>query len=156
MHKINQNKGFTLIEIMVVMTIIAVLFAVLVNAIKIAQHMATETTNRSNVKKMETCLEAYLARNKVYCGQTQNTLCYPANPGTGHYGTNGVVINDVAQELASDGISCGLSKTPTVSSDCSDPNNGCSGRLMYLEESRYQICTHDYTGSSCIETVSAP
>lgn len=68
MVDLKGKKGFTLIEIVVVMTIIAVLAALVVGAIMISKRMATETANRQNARTLRTCLEAYSAKYKKFCG----------------------------------------------------------------------------------------
>jgi len=61
-----QKKGFTLIELMVVMAIIAVLAVLMIGAIQLARRTATETTNRSNAKTVQTGMEGYFAKNREY------------------------------------------------------------------------------------------
>ena len=53
----NNKKGFTLIELVVVMAIIAVLAALMVGAISAARQQATNTQRVGNVKTVETALE---------------------------------------------------------------------------------------------------
>lgn len=73
MKKIDK-KGFTLIELMVVMAIIAVLAVLIIGAIQIARRTATETTNRSNAKTIQTGIEGYYAKNKQY--PTQSAISF--------------------------------------------------------------------------------
>lgn len=61
-----EQKGFTLIELMVVMAIIAVLAVLIIGAIQIARRSATETTNRANAKTVQTGMEAAYAKTKEY------------------------------------------------------------------------------------------
>ncbi len=70
-----KRKGFTLIEIMVVMAIIAVLAVLIIGAVQLARTTATETQHRSNVKSIQTALEAQYARAKMYCGNTGGPIC---------------------------------------------------------------------------------
>ena len=72
-----RRKGFTLIEVMVVMAIIAVLAVLIIGAISLARRTASETTNRSNAKTIQTALEAVFVKNKVYC-TTPGTTITPA------------------------------------------------------------------------------
>jgi type IV pilus assembly protein PilA len=65
-----KKKGFTLIELVVVMAIIAVLAVIIIGAIVVARNTATETTNRANANILRTALESYYSRYKVYCGAT--------------------------------------------------------------------------------------
>ncbi len=66
MRKLKEKQGFTLIELVVVMAIIAILAVLIIGAITIARHTATETANRSNARTVQTALEAYYASNKNY------------------------------------------------------------------------------------------
>lgn len=66
MKKILSKKGFTLIELMVVMAIIAVLAVLIIGAIQIARKTATETTHRSNGETIHVAIEAIYARTQKY------------------------------------------------------------------------------------------
>ena len=66
--KLTNKKGFTLIELMVVMAIIAVLAVLILGAVQLARNTSTETIHRSNAKGVQTALEANYAKNKRYCG----------------------------------------------------------------------------------------
>lgn len=63
---LSQAKGFTLIEVVVVMAIIAVLALLVIGAITVARNTAKETTHKSNAKTLQVGLEAYYAKNKSY------------------------------------------------------------------------------------------
>lgn len=58
-----KTKGFTLIELVVVMAIIAVLAVLIIAAIQAARRAATETQNRGNARTVETAMEAFATRN---------------------------------------------------------------------------------------------
>jgi len=73
-----KRRAFTLIEVMVVMAIIAVLAVLIIGAITIARHTATETTNRSNAKTVQTGLEGYYAKNKAYPATSGSVSCTSA------------------------------------------------------------------------------
>ncbi len=79
---LGEAKGFTLIELVVVMAIIAVLAVLVIGAITIARQTAMETADRSNVRTLQTCLEADYTKFKAYCGATGQTAC-PTLPTTG-------------------------------------------------------------------------
>jgi len=61
-----NKKGFTLIEIMVVMTIIAVLVGLMVLAINTARRQQFNTQRRNSVTGLRAALEAYYATNMSY------------------------------------------------------------------------------------------
>lgn len=63
MKKFEFKRGFTLIEVVVVMAIIAVLAVLVTGAITVARRTSRETTNRANAKVVQTAMEAYVARN---------------------------------------------------------------------------------------------
>lgn len=76
-----KKKGFTLIELVVVMAIIAVLSVLIIGAITVARRMSTETANRGTAKSVQTGLEAYFGQHKAY----------PASSGTVSF--HGIVNN---------------------------------------------------------------
>lgn len=61
-----KRKGFTLIELVVVMAIIAVLAMLVVGAIIVARNTAKETANRTNAKAIEAGMEAAYSRTRSY------------------------------------------------------------------------------------------
>ena len=64
--KRDLKKGFTLIELVVVMAIIAVLAALVVGAIIVARNTSLETANRTNGKTLQTGFEAVYASTRAY------------------------------------------------------------------------------------------
>jgi prepilin-type N-terminal cleavage/methylation domain-containing protein len=77
-----KKKAFTLIELVVVMAIIAILSVLIIGAITVARRAAVETSNRGTAKTIQTGLEAYYAKNKVYPG-TSGTITFNALVSTG-------------------------------------------------------------------------
>lgn len=71
------KKGFTLIELVVVMAIIAILSVIIVGAILAARTAATNTQRTGSVRTIETALEARAARcNGFYFKvDTASTVC---------------------------------------------------------------------------------
>jgi prepilin-type N-terminal cleavage/methylation domain-containing protein len=59
-----KNKGFTLVEIMVVMAIIAVLSVLIIGGITLTRKTAIETRHRANAKIVQMILERYASLNK--------------------------------------------------------------------------------------------
>jgi prepilin-type N-terminal cleavage/methylation domain-containing protein len=78
-----KRKGFTLIELVVVMAIIAILALIVVGAIILARRTSIETTNRGNAKTIQTALEAYYARTRTYpdTGGTVSFESFATNTG---------------------------------------------------------------------------
>lgn len=66
MTQTKQAKGFTLMELLVVMGIIAVLATLVIGAILTARNTAKETANRANAKAFQAGLESYYTRNRAY------------------------------------------------------------------------------------------
>lgn len=66
MQKIIDSRGFTLIELVVVMAIIATLSILVVGAITVARRTALETQHRSDARTIQTALEAYHTQYKIY------------------------------------------------------------------------------------------
>lgn len=134
MKKTQLKQGFTLVELMVVMAIIAVLATMIIGAIQLARSTATETVHRSNVKAVQTALEGYFATNRTYCKTTETTKdlqCgtqYSLKKAAGILGVN----------LSSGGSSSGTC--------VANGNQEKGGRLTNLETSGYAIIPAD---SSC-------
>jgi prepilin-type N-terminal cleavage/methylation domain-containing protein len=61
-----KRKGFTLIELVVVMAIIAILVALMVAALQAARAASAEAERRANVKTVETALEAKFSKDQSY------------------------------------------------------------------------------------------
>jgi prepilin-type N-terminal cleavage/methylation domain-containing protein len=90
-----KRKGFTLIELVVVMAIIAILSVLVIGAITVARRTSTETANRGTAKSIQTGLEAYYAKNKQYPATT-GTVTFDAIVATGG-ALNGMVTTQGAQ-----------------------------------------------------------
>ncbi len=90
-----KKKGFTLIELVVVMAIIAVLSVLIIGAITVARRMSVETANRGTAKSVQTGLEAYYGKNKVYPASS-GSVTFDAIVATGG-SLNGTVTLQGAQ-----------------------------------------------------------
>lgn len=77
--KIDHKRGFTLIEVVVVMAIIAVLAVLVVGAIGIAQRQVRNTQIRSDLRNMQTALEAYHIIKGDYKITDETTILTPGN-----------------------------------------------------------------------------
>ncbi len=126
---IMTSQGFTLIEIVVVMAIIAALAALVVGAISIARRTAIETVHRSNARTIKAGIEAYYGRYKSYppttVGMPGNSISFAtiADNGAGH-------------------LNVQLSSTP----ECHDPGgwgNGGGQVWISADSTQYDIVPYD-------------
>lgn len=129
----NRRKGFTLIEIVVVMAIIAVLAVLVVGAITVARNTAKETAHRGNAKTIQSGMEAYYSRNKQYPPATEG--------GNGLFGSESISFEMVAVNDP-DYLNVTLSPTP----ECDGPDewaNGGGQVWITTDRQHYTITPYD-------------
>lgn len=66
MDSTRRERGFTLVEIVVVMAVLAILALIIIGAIMIARRQADNTKLRADAKTIRDLNEAYIAKNKTY------------------------------------------------------------------------------------------
>lgn len=105
-----KRKGFTLIELVVVMAIIAVLAVLIIGAIIVARRTSTETIHRGNAKTVQTAVEAYYTKRKIYPAVASATSFNSLVTGAGFVAvipdtilTSTVTSNDCAVGGATEG-----------------------------------------------------
>lgn len=120
-----KKEGFTLIELVVVMAIIAVLAALVVGAINVAKRTMTETANRQNAQTMRACFEAFYAKYKFYC-ELDPTIHSPNPPYVKCEPSSGS-FTIFAGWLSDSGIPCNLSDS--AYKDAANSKGGAVGPL---------------------------
>lgn len=78
-NKMSAERGFTLIEMMVVVAIIAVLVAILVPNFIRARSQAQTAACQSNLKEIATAAELYYTDNSTYPGDGSGSIAVTAS-----------------------------------------------------------------------------
>ena len=138
-----KTKGFTLIELVVVMAIIAFLMLILIGGIIVARTASRTAANRTNGNSIRLALEAYYAKNQTYpvipTGKTAIDASQAATAVTG------VAASTNASYLKGFGIDDGTNTTLKLDG-CSD-----SGAYVLSIASGYAIwiANAPVTGTTC-------
>lgn len=174
-----HKYAFTLIELMVVMAIIAVLATLIIGAITIARHVATETAHRSYAHTVQTALESYYGRAKGYpnnCvemgGHTLGcTTVNASQPCTCPFDTTikdinsyeaNTGFNDTDSDHGSYAPECtaGLGGNDIVSALCPETAGKCDsnggGFVEYTATGGYNLHIGNYNCKSQIDQISNP
>lgn len=147
--QINNKKGFTLVELMVVMALIAVLSTLIIGAIRLATNTARETTHRSNAKSIATALESKYAKYRRYCGGTGTDATGVTCSGTtGDIGSGGTASMEDAQTVAGQ-VKIDISSTSECVPGAGLDNEG--GAVVHIEPDKYIIRPLD---SACTDTIA--
>jgi prepilin-type N-terminal cleavage/methylation domain-containing protein len=137
MTKINEKKGFTLIELMVVMAIIAVLAVLMIGAIQLARSTATETTHRSNAKTLQTALESNFAKYKMYCGGSTGIACAATDFTTASTNLSGITLGTASSACPANEAGGGRITTLTGTSYVLAPANSSCTAFTDLSDVLY-------------------
>jgi prepilin-type N-terminal cleavage/methylation domain-containing protein len=75
-----KEKAFTLVELMIVITIITILIAMALGGIHLAQQQALETKTASNLRQCAIAVYSYARNNKGACPGSWNDLTEGQSP----------------------------------------------------------------------------
>lgn len=141
-------KGFTLVELLVVMALIAVLAVLILGAIQLARNTATETTHRSNAKVVQAALEAQFAKYKRYCAPstTAGEITCPGGVNGPTGVTSGYSLASIAASILP---AVNLSNGSSTSGVCLVGGTGAGGgRITNLTSNGYAVVPSNYNCSS--------
>ncbi len=130
----SKKKGFTLIELVVVMAIIAVLALLIVAAIAAARRQATTTQRIGNLKTIETALESRASKCGGMYFAASGDCAAVSTTNIGTIQDNLVTQGYLTQSLGLTGAESGYSIISTSAVDntfeiraCNAPATSCTG-----------------------------
>jgi len=104
------KKGFTLIELIVVVAIIALLAGIVVGGITIARQSAIEAERKGNLKSIQTALEAYSQKNGYKYPAGTSIAALNTSLVSGGYLGSALNVNDHDYLYITDGSGAGTSR----------------------------------------------
>ena len=101
-----SKKGFTLIELVVVMALIALLSLLVIGAIIAARRMVTETKHRNNGKSIQVGMEKFYASNKSYPVATNVRNGYTATAANNKFSDMATFLAVSIESTATEAAAC--------------------------------------------------
>jgi prepilin-type N-terminal cleavage/methylation domain-containing protein len=101
MKKINFKNGFSLVELMVVISIIAVLTAIIYASFDGARKQSRDKSRMASLKELQLAVELYKAQNGTYppsCGGSDSRF-YGPGPSQGNYESCSEYIEDLVPDF---------------------------------------------------------
>lgn len=117
MKKVQTRHGFTLIELMITMAVIAILSAVALPSYQFAMRNARRAEAKGCLMELQNFMERFFTLNGSYkCTQTQTPTCTAANTDPvlpfDEAPKDGAKAYDLTLQVANDGNSYTLTATP--------------------------------------------
>lgn len=139
-----KQKGFTLIEVLIVLAIIAMFISVALTALATARSKGRDAKRKADMVQMQTALELYFNTYDTYPSTSGNWWGVSVSGG-GHdvTGSNGY-IPDLAPDF--------ISKLPV---DPTNNSTGFSGYLYRSDGSNYKLLSHQ-SGPESFPAVGQP
>ncbi|MFC1780105.1 type II secretion system protein [Patescibacteria group bacterium] len=80
MPDLKKEKGFTLVELLVVLAIVGILIGLAIGGIRIVQEVNRDTQRKALVRDIQLALESYQEKNNEYPSSGSNDLTLTKNP----------------------------------------------------------------------------
>jgi len=130
-----MKKGFTLVELLVVIAIIAILSTLSVVALNSARTKARDARRLSDIKQIRTALEMYFDSNMAYPDPTASTTI-----GTGSYAC--LTSNGWKDNTCAGGGTIFMQKVP------GDPQSSRDYKYAKVDATHYRISYYSESGSA--------
>lgn len=127
-----QRRGFTLVELLTVMTIIGILASLVLGTFKYVQEKAARSRAEAEIKAMEAALESYKADNGAYPRFSTTDALNPASSALASYAATSKTLY---QALSGDGTDA------LISGGVASDGKLDTGSKQYMEFKRNQLVT---------------